>query len=78
MATPMKTDAPDAVQLLKQDHKEVRELLAKLEDAETGSERKALVERIEKEVQVHSPRSRRTRTSRCSSRPARSTVSSTR
>jgi hemerythrin superfamily protein len=54
MATPMKTEAPDAVTLLKKDHKEVKKLLDELEDAETGSERKALVERIEKELKVHS------------------------
>ena len=55
MATPLKTEAaPDAVTLLKTDHKEVRKLLDELEDAETGSERKALVERIEREVKIHS------------------------
>ena len=54
MPTPMKTEAPDAVTLLKKDHKEVKKLLDELEDAETGSERRTLVERIEKEVKIHS------------------------
>ena len=50
---PTRTDAPDAIHLLKTDHKEVSDLLEQLTDAETGSERKALVERIEKELTVH-------------------------
>jgi hemerythrin superfamily protein len=52
MAT-TKTDAPDAITLLKADHKAVSELLERLEDAATGGERRDLVERIEKELTVH-------------------------
>ena len=44
--------AQDAIALLKQDHKTMRELLAKLEEAE-GRERKTTLKTIEHELKVH-------------------------
>jgi hemerythrin superfamily protein len=44
--------AQDAIALLKQDHKTMRELLAKLEEAE-GRERETTLKRIEHELKVH-------------------------
>jgi hypothetical protein len=46
------TRAQDAIALLKQDHKTMRELLAKLEEAE-GRERETTLKRIEHELKVH-------------------------
>jgi hemerythrin-like domain-containing protein len=43
----------DAVALLKQDHKNVRQLLKKLESAEEGDERLELFSQIENELKVH-------------------------
>jgi len=43
----------DAIALLKQDHKNVRALLKKLESAEEGDERLELFSQIENELKVH-------------------------
>jgi hemerythrin-like domain-containing protein len=43
----------DAISLLKQDHKNVRQLLKKLESAEEGDERLELFNQIETELKVH-------------------------
>jgi hemerythrin superfamily protein len=44
--------AQDAIALLKQDHKTVRELLSKLEEAE-GRDREATLKTIEHELKIH-------------------------
>ena len=43
----------DAIALLKDDHAKVRKLLAQLESARGGTRRKALLEKVAKEVTVH-------------------------
>ena len=43
----------DAIALLKQDHKNVRQLLKKLESAEEGDKRLQLFNQIESELKVH-------------------------
>ena len=43
----------DALELLKQDHAKVKELLAKAESAEQGKERSAIFEKIKTELETH-------------------------
>lgn len=43
----------DAIAVLKQDHKNVRQLLKKLESAEEGDQRLELIKTIETELRVH-------------------------
>ncbi len=48
-----RSTARDAIAVLKQDHKNVRQLLKQLESAEDGAQRLELLSEIENEVKVH-------------------------
>jgi glycine/D-amino acid oxidase-like deaminating enzyme/nitrite reductase/ring-hydroxylating ferredoxin subunit/hemerythrin superfamily protein len=52
-AYPRGRGLPDAIAMLKADHKTVKGLLQALDEAEHGKERRALFERIEQELLVH-------------------------
>jgi hemerythrin-like domain-containing protein len=50
---PASSRTRDAIAVLKQDHKKVRQLLKKLESAEDGGHRLELLSEVENEVKVH-------------------------
>jgi hemerythrin-like domain-containing protein len=52
-STRTRKNGKDAIALLKQDHKNVRALLKKLESAEEGDDRLELFSQIENELKVH-------------------------
>ena len=53
MPATSRTRKKDAIALLKQDHKNLRQLLRKLESAEEPGERVELLTEVENEVKVH-------------------------